>query len=73
MYEPAAHRVEIMVGDANRPLQHLTRSVLHPDAITFTAATTGGGEVLDIRHGRGHTVAVVSEASLSAQLTLTSE
>jgi nucleotide-binding universal stress UspA family protein len=59
-YEPAAHRIEIMVGDAGRPLQHLTRSVLHPDAITVTPADSGNGEVLDIRHGRGHTLATVS-------------
>lgn len=59
-YEPAAHRVEIMVADAGRPLQHLTRSVLHPDAITVTPTPAGDGEVLDIRHGRGHTIAAVT-------------
>jgi hypothetical protein len=62
-YEPKAHRVEIMLGDASRPLHHLTRSVLHPDAITMTASPGGGGEVLDIRHGHGHTVAMVGDAS----------
>jgi nucleotide-binding universal stress UspA family protein len=60
-YEPAAHCVEIMVGDAVRPLQHLTRWVVHPDAITMTGTPTG--EVLDIRHGRGHTIAAVASAS----------
>jgi nucleotide-binding universal stress UspA family protein len=59
-YEPAAHRVAIMVGDAGRPLQHLTRSVLHPDGITVTATDAGTAEVIDIRHGRGHTIATVS-------------
>jgi hypothetical protein len=63
-YEPNAHRVEIMIGEAGRPRHHLTRSVVHPDAITLTAATTGGGEVLDILHGRGHTIAAVSDAAL---------
>lgn len=59
-YEPTAHRVEIMVGDASQPLHHVTRSVLHPDAITVTPSEVGDGEVLDIRHGRGHTIATVS-------------
>jgi nucleotide-binding universal stress UspA family protein len=59
-YEPSAHRIEIMVGDTSRPLHHLTRSVLHPDAVTMTA-TPGGGERLDIRHGRGHTIAAVAD------------
>ena len=60
-YEPSARRVEIMVGDPSRPLHHLTRSVVHPDAITMTTMPNGGGEVLDIRHGRGHTIAAVAD------------
>jgi nucleotide-binding universal stress UspA family protein len=60
-YEPAAERVEIMVGDSSHPEQHLTRSVLRPDAVTVTPAETGDGEVLDIRHGRGHTIATVTD------------
>lgn len=63
-YEPAAKCVEIMVGDPAQPRHHLTRSIRHPDAITVMAAETGGGEVLDIRHGHGHTIAVMSDASL---------
>jgi nucleotide-binding universal stress UspA family protein len=59
-YEPYADRVEIMMGDAARPLHHLTRSVLHPDTISMTT-TAGGGEILDIRHGRGRTTAVVAD------------
>jgi nucleotide-binding universal stress UspA family protein len=59
-YEPGAHRVDIMLGDASEPLRHLTRSVVHPDTITMTA-TANGGEVLDIRHGRGHTIAAVAD------------
>ena len=62
-YEPSAHRVEIMMGDASRPLHHLTRSVLHPDEITMSATPTGDGETLDIRHGHGHTVAIVTAAA----------
>ncbi|HET7373003.1 MAG TPA: universal stress protein [Gemmatimonadaceae bacterium] len=59
-YEPAAHRVEIMLGDTSQPLRHLTRSVVHPDTITMRATATGG-EVLDIAHGRGHTIAAVAD------------
>jgi nucleotide-binding universal stress UspA family protein len=63
-YEPVAKCVEIMVGDPEQPRHHLTRSIRHPDSITVMAAETGGGEVLDIRHGRGHTIAVMSEVRL---------
>jgi nucleotide-binding universal stress UspA family protein len=64
-YEPSADRVEIMIGDASRPLHHLTRSVLNPDAITMSTTPTGDGEVLDIRHGRGHTIAVATNREAS--------
>jgi hypothetical protein len=64
-YEPAAHCVEIMLGDTSQPLRHLTRSVVHPDTITMTA-TANGGEVLDIRHGRGHTIAAVADIGAPA-------
>ena len=50
----------IMMGDASRPLQHVTRSVVNPDVITMSVTPTGDGETLDIRHGRGHTIAVVT-------------
>lgn len=65
-YEPRAHRVEIMMGDARKPLHHLTRSVLNPDAITMNATPTGDGEVLDIRHGRGHTIAIATTVAASS-------
>lgn len=65
-YEPSARRVEIMMGDASRPLQHLTRSVVNPDAIMMRVAPTGGGETLDIRHGRGHTIAIVTTVAPGA-------
>jgi nucleotide-binding universal stress UspA family protein len=64
-YEPSAHRMEIMMGDASRPLQHLTRSVVNPDAITMTVTPAGDGETLDIRHGHGHTIAVVTAVASS--------
>ena len=59
-YEPAERQVEIMLGDADRPSRHLTRSIRHPDAITLTAASAGRGETLDIRHGHGHTILALS-------------
>ena len=65
-YEPKAGRVEIMLGDTRRPFHHLTRTVVHPDEITMTSALGDGCEVLDIRHGRGHTVAAVSDVLPSA-------
>lgn len=71
-YEPSAHRVGIMMGHASRPLQHLTRSVVNPDAITMSVTPTGGGETLDIRRGRGHTIAIVNYrgAELGSDLTI---
>ena len=65
-YEPSAHRVEIMMGDAGRPLHHVTRSVLNPDTVTMTATPAGDGEVLDIRHGRGHTIAIATTVPASS-------
>ena len=61
-YEPKTHRVTVMVGDADRPTQHLTRSVPYPDAITIRPALFGDGEVLDIQHGQGHTIVTVASA-----------
>jgi hypothetical protein len=61
-YELRTHRVTIMVGDAERPTQHLTRTVPYPDAIAVRPALSGGGEVLDIRHGQGHTIVTVSSS-----------
>lgn len=60
-YDPADQRVEVMVGDEGRPLRHLMRSVGRPDSITMSAGRRGHGEVLDIRHGRGHTLVIVGE------------
>jgi len=68
-YEPSAHRVEIMMGDASRPLQHLTRSVVNPDEITMSATPMGDGETLDIRHGRGHTTAIATSVVPNAART----
>jgi nucleotide-binding universal stress UspA family protein len=61
-YEPTQRCIEIMVGDAQAPLRHLTRSVRDPDAITIARTPGDRGEMLDIRHGSGHTVVVVTEA-----------
>jgi len=65
-YEPSAHRVEIMMGEPGRPLQHLTRSVVNPDAITMTVTPADDGETLDIRHGHGHTIAIVTTVAPSS-------
>ena len=68
-YEPSARRVEIMTGNASRALQHLTRSVVNPDAITMSVTPMGGGETLDLRHGRGHTIAIVTVVAPSSAPT----
>ena len=43
----------------------VTRSIVKPDTITMKA-TANGGEVLDIRHGRGHTIAAVADTRQQA-------
>ena len=63
-YEPAERQVEIMLGDTTRPSRHITRSIRHPDAITLTGPLGGRGETLDIRHGHGHTILVVSSPAV---------
>ena len=57
-YDPHDQRVEVMVGDAAEPLRHLMHSIPNVDSIEMTA-DDDGREVLELRHGRGHTLVLV--------------
>ena len=59
-YDPHDHRVEIMVGDTHRVRGHLMHSIPNVDAISFTADEQSGREALEVRHGRGQTLVLVS-------------
>jgi nucleotide-binding universal stress UspA family protein len=58
-YDPHDECVEVMLGDAKHPLNHLTRSVRRPDAIAISTHAARGEEAIEIRHGKGHTVILV--------------
>lgn len=64
-YDPADRRVEIMVGDPADPRRHLMRSVVNPEAITLTAGDDWRDEVLDVRHGDGHTLVAIAPAPVA--------
>ena len=59
-YDAHDQRVEVMVGDAHRARRHLMHSVPKVEAIAITADDRGASEALELRHGRGHTLVLVT-------------
>ena len=59
-YDPHDRRVEIMVGDAHRARRHLMHSIPKVESIAMTADDRGAIEALELRHGRGHTLVLVT-------------
>ena len=59
-YDAHDRRVEIMVGDAHRSRRHLMHSVPNVDSISVTADERGASEALELRHGHGHTLVLVT-------------
>jgi len=59
-YDPHDRRVEIMVGDADHVRRHVMHSIPKVESIAMTADERGGSEVLELRHGRGHTLVLVA-------------
>ena len=59
-YDPHDRRVEIMVGDAHRARRHLMHSIEKVDSIAMTTDERAGNEALELRHGSGHTLVLVS-------------
>jgi nucleotide-binding universal stress UspA family protein len=64
-YDPHDRRVEIMVGDAVEPRRHMMHSVPDVESIGMTVDDVGH-EVLELRHGRGHTLVLVAPAPAPA-------
>lgn len=59
-YDRHDRRVEIMVGDAHRARRHLMHSIPKVESIAMTADTQGAIEALELRHGRGHTLVLIT-------------
>jgi nucleotide-binding universal stress UspA family protein len=59
-YDPHDRRVEIMVGDADRTQRHFMHSIPKVESIAVTTDDRSRSEVLELRHGRGHTLVLVA-------------
>ena len=59
-YDRHDRRVEIMVGDAHRARRHLMHSIPRVESIAMSADTQGSLEALELRHGRGHTLVLIT-------------
>jgi nucleotide-binding universal stress UspA family protein len=59
-YDAHDRRVEIMVGDAHRARRHLMHSVPNVESIALTADERGMTEALELRHGHGQTLVLVT-------------
>jgi nucleotide-binding universal stress UspA family protein len=59
-YDPHDRRVEIMVGDAQRVRGHLMHSIPNVDSISLSADDPNARETLEVRHGRGQTLVLVT-------------
>ena len=59
-YDAHDRRVEIMVGDAHRARRHLMHSVPKVESIAITTDERGATEALELRHGHGHTLVLVT-------------
>jgi len=59
-YDPHDRRVEIMVGDADRTRRHFMHSIPRVESIAMTTDDQSRSEVLELRHGRGHTLVLVA-------------
>lgn len=58
-YDPHDQRVEIMLGDAKSTRRHLTHSIARVESIAMTTEDRSGNEVLELRHGGGHTLVMI--------------
>jgi nucleotide-binding universal stress UspA family protein len=58
-YDPHDRRVEIMLADPGNPLRHVMHSIPDVESVAMTVDASRH-EVLELRHGRGHTLVLVA-------------
>ena len=59
-YDPHDKRVEIMVGDGGAAHRHFTHTIPKVESIGMTVDDGSTREVLELRHGGGHTLVLVA-------------
>jgi nucleotide-binding universal stress UspA family protein len=59
-YDRHDQRVEIMIGDAHRARRHLMHSIPRVESIAMTVDEHSAIEALELRHGRGHTLVLIT-------------
>ena len=59
-YDRHDRRVEVMVGDAHRTRHQLRHSIPRVESIAMTADDNGSLEALELRHGRGPTLVLIT-------------
>jgi hypothetical protein len=58
-YDPHDHRAEIMLADPVNPRRHFMHSIPKVESVAMTVDDSGH-EVLELRHGRGHTLVLMA-------------
>ena len=59
-YDRNDQRVEVMVGQGDDVHRHMMHSIPSVESIAMTTDERGGSEVLELRHGTGHTLVFVT-------------
>jgi nucleotide-binding universal stress UspA family protein len=59
-YDRNDQRVEVMVGQGDDVHRHVMHSIPSVESIAMTTDERGGSEVLELRHGLGHTLVFVT-------------
>lgn len=59
-YDQHDRRVEIMIGRPESARRHLMHSIPNVESIAMSADERGASEVLELRHGSGHTLVLVT-------------
>jgi nucleotide-binding universal stress UspA family protein len=60
-YDPHDRVVEIMLGEAVKGKAHMTHGIAGVSAVGIAASAEGDDRVLEVRHGRGHTLVLFDD------------
>ena len=60
-YDSHDQRVEIMIGDASEARHHVMHSVPGVESVALTVNESPAREVLELRHGHGHTLVLIDQ------------